>query len=249
MIVLQFTEIQAMLAEREAKLAHALAYFTFLRECQELQDWMNDQQVKAASEDYGTDVEHVELLAQAFETIFSSLHNSTARVEECIQKGTDLIETGSNYSGDIKSKVTEIRYQWEDLLELANARQEALAGAKQVHMFDRTAEETIAWIQEKAATLSVDFYGQDLESTQTLIREHVAFESELNAVRDQVEAIELEAEKLIETFPDAEEHITVKKEDTQAAWDELKVKSAEKRHNLQQAEQLQSYYDHHQEFL
>jgi hypothetical protein len=66
---------------------------------------------------------------------------------------------------------------------------QALAGAKQVHMFDRRADETIGWIQEKDAVLSAQGYGQDLETIQALIRQHQVFETDLAAVKEQVRRV------------------------------------------------------------
>lgn len=63
---------------------------------------------------------------------------------------------------------------------------QALAGAKQVHVFDRRADETIGWIQEKDAVLSAQGYGQDLDTIQALIRQHQVFETDLAAVKEQV---------------------------------------------------------------
>lgn len=238
-----------LLAERESKLAEALSYFVYLKECTEVQEWMNDQQVKAASEDYGTDVEHVELLTQQFELILSGLTNYTPRIKTCIENGNKLIAENNRYRPEITTKVNEVSDQWEDLTELATARHEALAGARRVHIFDRTADETITWIQEKEGSLSADFYGLDLESIQALVRKHNTFESELVAIKEQVEIIEQEAEKLIELYPDAEDHIAVKREDSQGAWEDLRAKSQQRKENLEQAEQLQTYFDQHQEFL
>lgn len=242
-------ETQVLLAERESKLSEALAYFVFIKDCTEVQEWMNEQQVKAASEDYGTDVEHVELLTQQFELILSGLTTYAPRVKTCIENGNKLIADDNRYKDEIKAKVNEVNDQWEDLSELATARHEALAGARRVHIFDRTADETIAWIQEKESSLSTDFYGLDLESIQALVRRHNTFESELAAIKEQIETIEQEAEKLIELYPDAEEHIAVKREDSQGAWEDLRAKSQQRKENLEQAEQLQTYFDQHQEFL
>ena len=40
------------------------------------------------------------------------------------------------------------------------ARQEALSGAKQVHVFDKNADETIMWIGEKEALFLSEDLGQ-----------------------------------------------------------------------------------------
>ncbi|XP_025833247.1 spectrin beta chain, non-erythrocytic 1 [Agrilus planipennis] len=245
----RFDELKTLLNEREQRLVEALEYFNFIRECNELQEWMTEQQVKAASEDYGTDVEHVELLINAFETFLSSLNNSEQRVHNCVDGGKKLIMVNNEHSDKIEMKVAEIQDQWDDLIELAQARHDALLGAKQVHLFDRTADETIAWIIEKDATLALETYEQDLESIQALIRKHQAFETELAAVKEQVEAVCKEAKKLSELFPDAEEHIEVKKEDTLSSWEELQIKAEQRRNNLQEAEQLQTYFDEHRDLM
>ena len=50
-------------------------------------------------------------------------------------------------------------------------------------------------------------------------------------------------------FPDAREHIAVKHEDTMDAWEDLLEKSAQYRDKLQQAEQLQAYFDEHRDLM
>ncbi len=75
---------------------------------------------------------------------------------------------------------------WDDLNEMSQARQDALSGAKLVHVFDRNANETVAWITEKEATLFSLDYGQDLEGVQALLRKHAGFEHDLATVKDQV---------------------------------------------------------------
>ncbi|KAL3276987.1 hypothetical protein HHI36_012347 [Cryptolaemus montrouzieri] len=245
----EFKKLRQLVAQREVSLSEALQYFGFLQECTELQEWIKDQMTKADSEEYGVDVEHVELLIQAFDTFHTSIMNSEARLQSCLISGNALIEAKCSYSSKIQEKMTEVQTQWEDLLELVNVRKEALAGAKQVHMFDRTAEEIISWIHEKEADLSYDTYGQDLENIQDLLRKHQAFESEVKVIKDRVEFIEQEAEKLIDEFPDTKEHIDDKREDTLKAYEYLFVCAERRKSNLQQAEQSQVYIDQYQDFL
>lgn len=80
----------------------------------------------------------------------------------------------------------DVNQLWDDLNELAHARQEALSGAKLVHVFDRNADETVAWINEKEAALYTEDYGQDLETVRSLARKHQGFEHDLEAVKEQV---------------------------------------------------------------
>jgi len=85
---------------------------------------MGDQTAVAASEDYGRDVEHVELLIQKFDSFISSLAASGGRVSSCISTGHALIAEGNPERERIQAKLDETQQLWEDLRELAHARQE-----------------------------------------------------------------------------------------------------------------------------
>lgn len=230
-------------------MSEALQYFGFINECNEVQEWMRDQMNKADLEEYGKDLEHVELLIQAFDTFHSSLVNSEPRVQQCIENGYVIIEAKSSYSPEVQQKVTDLQTSWEDLVELANARKDALAGAKQVHVFDRIAEEIISWIHEKDADLSYGTYIQDSDAIEEFLRKHQALESEMKAIKQKVDYIEQEGDRLIEEFPDTKEHIDDKREDTVGAWEDLLTKAEREKNFLQQSEQLQSYFDEYHDLL
>ncbi|XP_034253991.1 spectrin beta chain, non-erythrocytic 1 isoform X5 [Thrips palmi] len=245
----QFAQLQKLRKSREERLIESRKLFRFLRETEEVAEWIGDQTTIAASEDYGRDVEHVELLIQTFDTFLSGLSASEGRVSACLSSGRALIAEKNPESGRIQVKLDETQQLWEDLKELAHARQEALAGAKQVHVFDRTADETISWIQEKDATLMSEGYGQDLETIQALVRKHQGFETDLAAVKEQVESVGEEAKRLAELFPDAREHIEVKQEEAMECWNELLEKAAQRKDKLSQAEQLQAYFDQYRDLM
>ena len=58
-----------------------------------------------------------------------------------------------------------------------------------------------------------------------------------------------EAARLASLFPDALEHIAVKHKDMLEAWGELLEKSTQRRDKLQQAEQLQAYFDEYRDLM
>ena len=63
------------LAERLNGLLNLIVkVYKFLREADQVVDWINEQVAVAASEDYGRDVEHVEILIQKFESFLSTLN-------------------------------------------------------------------------------------------------------------------------------------------------------------------------------
>jgi spectrin beta len=120
----QFSELQLLASKRSFQLGETLKLFQFLREADEVAEWMGDQTAVAASEDYGCDVEHVELLIQTFDSFLSSLAASSGRVTSCISTGEALIAEGNPECERIQVKLDETQQLWEELRELAHARQE-----------------------------------------------------------------------------------------------------------------------------
>nr|XP_036670450.1 spectrin beta chain, non-erythrocytic 5 isoform X4 [Drosophila suzukii] len=245
----QYEDLLRLAKERELRLGECKKLFEYLRETEELHEWVGDQMAVTASEDYGEDVEHVEQLILAFESFVSNLNANEARVEACLERGDRLIQENNPYRSSIKSKRDETKQLWEELKDLVHARQDALAGAKQVHVYDRVADETIQLINEKDASLISEDYGQDLESIQALGRKHQVFESELVGIQGQVDSVLAEAVKLGEIYPDAKEHIEVKRDETVEAWTDLKEKTGARKNKLSQAEQLQSYFDEYRDLI
>ncbi|XP_055551148.1 spectrin beta chain, non-erythrocytic 1 isoform X2 [Wyeomyia smithii] len=245
----QFQELNRLAGEREKKLAETKKLYEFIREIDDLQEWIEMQMTIAGSEEYGTDVEHVEQLAAQFESFVSNINSNESRVSTCLAKGKSLLNEGNPNKDIIKGKRDETKQLWEELKDLVLARQEALAGAKQVHLFDRTADETISWINEKISAVLSDDYGHDLETIQALVRTHESFEAELGAIKEQLESVVSEAQKLGDTFPDAKEHIEVKRDETIEAWSELKEKTFQRKEKLMQAEQLQAYFDEYRDLM
>nr|XP_040222398.2 spectrin beta chain, non-erythrocytic 1 isoform X3 [Anopheles coluzzii]XP_049461127.1 spectrin beta chain, non-erythrocytic 1 isoform X3 [Anopheles coluzzii] len=245
----QFQELNRLAAEREKKLAEMKKLYEFVREIDDLQEWIEVQMTTAGSEEYGTDVEHVEQLTAQFESFVSNLNANESRLTACVAKGEALLSEGNPNRDTIKAKRDETKQLWEELKDLVVARQEALAGARQVHVFDRTADETIAWINEKISSVLSEDYGHDLETIQSLVRTHEAFEAELGAIKEQLESVVNEAQKLADTYPDAKEHIEVKRDETIEVWSELKDRTVQRKEKLTQAEQLQAYFDEYRDLM
>ena len=57
-------ELESLFKTREWRLLESRKFFRFIRETEEVAEWISEQTAIAVSEDYGKDVEHVELLIQ-----------------------------------------------------------------------------------------------------------------------------------------------------------------------------------------
>ena len=75
------------------------------------------------------------------------------------------------------------------LTQSTTARKQQLEGAYNVQTFNRAADETKLWMNEKSTTLQSDDYGRDLGSVQALQRKHEGFETDLVAIEEKVQCM------------------------------------------------------------
>merc|ERR1719436_2356134 len=207
-----FERFRSEMAAQKQRLLDQKDVIEFLHEAEEVNEWINTQMAVAASEDYGKDVSHVEMLIKTFDSFLQTIHSSEERISRVQEISQRLLREDNSHKETILRKTSDISQLWEDLKEPASARHEALSGAKQVHVFDKNADETISWISEKEAEISADEVGQDLETIQSLIERQEGFQRDLAAIQQQVSAVEKEASVLCELFPDAAAHIEAKRE-------------------------------------
>ena len=57
----QYRELQDLASTRRQRLTENKKLFEYLREVEEVRSWTREQETIAASEDYGTDLEHVQV--------------------------------------------------------------------------------------------------------------------------------------------------------------------------------------------
>ena len=162
-------------------------------------------------------------------------------------------------SVEIKECAEVINQLWSDLKELADARSLALAGAREIHTFDRDAADTKKRVLEKDGALSDD-YGRDLASVQALQRNHEGFEvtihsyhtrasvhvllciqRDLDALGKKVKMISQECARLSATYPESGRHVSERDREVAAAWNTLLKRSQARSSKLLEAEQLQRY--------
>ncbi|XP_066281028.1 spectrin beta chain, non-erythrocytic 5-like isoform X2 [Branchiostoma lanceolatum] len=244
-----FAALQESAGRRRARLVECHKLYQFYREADEVCAWIREKGTVAASEDYGKDLEHVQILQKKFADFVQQVSNSEKRVTSVSDLGKALCDEQHTDAAAIIARCSEVNQQWSELKEMTQSRQEALDGARQVHTFDRDCEETKSWIHEKEMQLSSEDYGHDLASVQAAVRRHEGVERDLAALGVQVDSINREASRLNTILPDARHHIDSRREDVANAWNALLNSALERKDRLQQAEKLQLYFNDYRELM
>ncbi|XP_078419413.1 spectrin beta chain, non-erythrocytic 5 [Cetorhinus maximus] len=239
------TEYEALLRLVETlqkKLVDQYQLYQFEREVQEVVTWLSSKQHLADSQDYGQDLEDVELLQKKFENLEQELstlgQHKMSTFHELVKS---LRKQSHSFMTEIVDQSNEMNKQWDTLQQAVKNRAENLRAAHQVHRFDYDVSELKAWIQEKDSTLGTDDYGHDLNQVQTLLRQHEGVERDLGAINREVERIGGEARMLGLMYPHVRENLQALLEEVAESWDNLLWKAGERKEKLVQAEQIQAY--------
>lgn len=229
------------LKDKGIKLQQALKLLQFMRQCDEVLYWIRDKEAFVTAEDFGVDLEHVEVLQRKFEEFLKELGNHHYRITEVNQAADKLVEEGHTEHEAIYRKKDEVNEAWHRLNTLAATRREGLFGAHQVQRFNRDIDETLAWIGEKDATLSSDDYGRDLNNVQALQRKHEGTERDLAALDGKMNSLLPEADRLIQLHPDRADAINAKMNEAKEQWAALKKKAQARKEGLNRSYNLHRF--------
>lgn len=192
------------------------------------------------TDEFGHDLEHVEVLQRKFDEFQKDMASQEYRVTEVNEQADKLVTDAHPDRELVQRRKDELNEAWLKLKQLALLRQEKLFGAHEIQRFNRDADETVAWISEKDVVLSSDEYGRDLASVQTLQRKHEGVERDLAALEDKVSTLGAEASRLRDIHSDHSEQIQSKKAEIIAYWTSLTAKA--KVRNLMKFVNVFEYY-------
>ncbi|XP_026468326.1 LOW QUALITY PROTEIN: spectrin alpha chain-like, partial [Ctenocephalides felis] len=224
-----------LLAEKGMKLQQALVLVQFLRHCGEVLFWVHDKEAFVTAEEFGSDLEHVEVLQRKFDEFQKDMASQEYRFAEVNDMADRLVLEGHPERDTILKKKEELNEAWQRLKQLALMRQEKLFGAHEIQRFNRDADETVAWISEKDVVLSSDDYGKDLASVQTLQRKHEGVERDLAALEDKVSTLGDEAQRLCSIHADHSEQTKSKQKEIEDYWQSLTAKAKERKKKLDES--------------
>ncbi|NWS56399.1 SPTN5 protein, partial [Chunga burmeisteri] len=237
-------ELQELAAARGKKLDETLVLHEFLREYEDLQDWITQQKQTASSEDYGNDYEHVLQLCAKYDTFRHQLEAAGKRVVACQQLADNLLNCGHSESREIRQKQKELRNSWEELLEITRLRGERLRDAEAIHKRYQDLTDALAHIEEKSKSIPDDV-AKDMRGVQAQLRNHVALEHELSGNEQQLQELIHSADHVLTHCSKKQvEDLKAKQQAVVTNWKALKSKVELRKKLLEQAYKLYQFQAH-----
>ncbi|XP_072386610.1 spectrin alpha chain isoform X2 [Diabrotica undecimpunctata] len=234
-------QLLSKLAEKGTKLQQALVLVQFIRHCDEVMFWINEKSAFLSAEEFGHDLEHVEVLQRKFDEFQKDMASQEYRVTEVNELADKLLHDGHPERDQIITRKEELNNAWQRLKQMTLMRQDKLYGAHEIQRYNRDADETVAWIAEKDVVLSSDDYGRDLASVQALQRKHEGVERDLAALEDKVSTLGKEADRLGAIHDDHGDVIQAKRSEIEDYWHSLTAKAKERREKLEESYALHRF--------
>ncbi|XP_039570876.1 LOW QUALITY PROTEIN: spectrin beta chain, non-erythrocytic 2-like, partial [Passer montanus] len=178
------------------------------RDLDDLEQWISEREVVAASRELGQDFEHVTV------------------------RGHGGTRGGHPERAAVAQWQAGLNEAWAELLELVATRAQELAAAHDLQRFRRDARQVLEQLRAKARQVPEEL-GRDLRAAEGLERQHRAFEHDVQALSAQVTAVQEAAGRLAAAYagPRAEE-LRAQEGAVAAAWAELRGRCQRRRRLL-----------------
>uniref|UniRef100_A0A8C1X795 Spectrin beta chain n=1 Tax=Cyprinus carpio TaxID=7962 RepID=A0A8C1X795_CYPCA len=196
-----YAGLKDLAEERRGKLQERLRLTQLKREVDDLEQWIAEREVVAGSHELGQDYEHVTMLRDKFREFARDTSTiGQERVDAVNAQADELIESGHPENASVAEWKDGLNEAWADLLELIDTRTQMLAASYELHRFHQDAREALGLIREKKETLAGAELGRDLNTVQHLLRQHTAYEHDVQALSGQVTQVQDDAARLQKAY-------------------------------------------------
>lgn len=199
----ELNQMEEQIEEKKAAVKSQLEALEFSRESAELIQWMNEKRAQAQSEDYGQDLEHLNLIKAKFGQLKDEVRSSEPKYQRLKRLGQDLLTSkASGESKPIRKRLDDLKSTREQLDADLTQRELVLDSAAEIHRFNKDVHDLLRCIDEKeAALVTTADLGRDFNSCELLQRKHQIYIEELQALKNQLAELNKQSELLRQRHP------------------------------------------------
>ncbi|XP_031340311.1 spectrin beta chain isoform X2 [Photinus pyralis] len=205
----------------------------FLRDCDELGEWIQEKFIVAQDETYRSakTVHSKWTRHQAFEAEIAA---NKERLQNLQKAGEDLAREKPEYAAEIQPKIDELAEQFEILEKTTHDKGERLFDANREVLIHQTCDDIDSWMNDLEKQIESDDTGSDLASVNILMQKHQTIETQMAVKARQVESLGPQTVHLQRTVPDKDmDEIKVKKTKVENRFQQLKQPLVERQRQLE----------------
>ncbi|XP_053365454.1 spectrin beta chain, non-erythrocytic 5 isoform X1 [Clarias gariepinus] len=233
----QLTELQHSAAVREQKLQDVLHLHEFKRESSELEEWISQERLIAASDDYGSDYDHVLHLQRRFEVFLKQLDVGRERMRSCQELAHRLKKNNHPESKFIQERQELLRESWDELQHLAKSRKENLHKSEECYKVYKDLTDALGNIEDRYKCMPDDI-AKDLKGVELQHRKHEALVNELAGNELQMqELLDIADSILDQCSPELRGKIQHEQQRLVESWEKLRMCMEQREQKLKLAKQ------------
>ncbi|XP_018330207.1 spectrin beta chain isoform X2 [Agrilus planipennis] len=205
----------------------------FLRDCDELGEWVQEKHIVAQDETYRSakTVHSKWTRHQAFEAEIAA---NKERLHNLQKAGEELAREKPEYAEEIRPKLSELAEQFDDLEKTTHEKGERLFDANREVLIHQTCDDIDSWMNDLEKQIESDDTGSDLASVNILMQKQQMIETQMAVKAKQVDELESQTAHLQRKVPQKDMHeIKSKKSQVEQRFQQLKQPLLERQRQLE----------------
>lgn len=214
----------------------------FNNQVEKIEAWIRDKEMMVQAGDTGNDYEHCLSLQRKLDDVDSDMRVDDARIKTINSLADKLIKQGhDDESKAIKQRRDNLTNKWKALQGALSTYRTILAGALEIHLFNRDIDDTSQRVIEKSLAMNTTDVGKDLAAVEHLQRKQETMERDMTAIEGKLKEHQSDAKKLSQKYPESAPQINAMLHNLQSNWDELQHLTKHRRDALIQAYTLHKF--------
>ncbi|XP_076252536.1 spectrin beta chain isoform X3 [Rhynchophorus ferrugineus] len=232
------------------RLRDQLELHQYLRDCDELGEWIQEKHITAQDETYRSakTVHSKWTRHQAFE---AEIGANKERLLNLQRAGEELAKEKPEYANVIQPKIEELADQFDVLEQTTKEKGERLFDANREVLIHQTCDDIDSWMNDLEKQIESDDTGSDLASVNILMQKQQMIETQMAVKAKQVDELEKQTKHLETAAPDKDiNEIKAKKQKVEQRFELIKQPLLERQRVLEKKkEALQFRRDIEDELL
>ncbi|XP_046688428.1 LOW QUALITY PROTEIN: spectrin beta chain-like [Homalodisca vitripennis] len=204
----------------------------FNNQVDKIEAWIRDKEMMVQAGDMGRDYEHCLALQRKLDDVDSDMRVDDARIKMINALADKLIRQGRSDTRSVQQRREHFNLKWRGLQGALGEYREHLAGALEIHLFNRDVDDTSQRVAEKAVAMTTEDTGRDLQAVQHLLRKQDGIERDMTAIEGKIKEHEVECRRLVQKYPDMSTPIRSKLNELQDNWRQLQTLCKHRRTTL-----------------
>lgn len=204
----RFLDLLEPLGRRKKQLESSRDKLQISRDLEDETLWVEERLPLAQSDDYGTNLQTVQLFMKKNQTLQNEILGHVPRVEDVLQRGRQLVEAGEIDCEDIKEHLEQLQSSWNTLREAAARRLQRLRDTNEAQQYYLDAGEAQAWISEQEYYVISDEVPEDEEGAIVMLKRHLRQKRKLEEYERNIKQLAGRAQSLMSAgHPEGEQII------------------------------------------